>query len=154
MASFENILVPTDFSAGSYAALGYAVFLAQRLGANVEVLAVYEAPVGIDLEARVTQPGQSQPETLAEVLREATEKKLQGFLSDVPGAKGLTLHGRVEKGNPAEVIVRGARAAGVDLVCMGTKGIGAGGRGPVDSVLEKVIRDAPCPVLAVRVKEA
>ena len=154
MASFENILVPTDFSAGSYAALGYAAFLAQRLGSNVDVLAVYEAPIGIDPDARVTQPGQSRPETLAEILRQTTEKKLHDFLSDVPGAKGLTLRGRVEQGNPAEVIVRSARAGGVDLVCMGTKGIGAGGRGPVGSVLEKVIRDAPCPVLAVRVKEA
>ena len=155
MASFESILVPTDFSAGSYAALGYAVFLAQRLGANVDVIAVYEAPAGIDLDTRVTKPGQSQPETLAALLRENTEKKLADFLSDVPGAKGLVIKGRVEQGKPAESIVRAARANGTDLICMGTKGSGAtDARGPVGSVMEKVIRDAPCPVLAVRVKES
>ncbi|HUJ29613.1 MAG TPA: universal stress protein [Myxococcales bacterium] len=153
MASFESILVPTDFSAGSYAALGYAVFLGQRIGSTIEVLAVYEAPVGIDLDAKVTQPGHAQPETLSALLRETTEKKLKNFLSDIPGAQGLTLRGRIEQGNPAEVIVRAARSGGVDLVCMGTKGLGSGNHGPVGSVVEKVIRDAPCPVLAVRVKE-
>jgi nucleotide-binding universal stress UspA family protein len=153
MASFERILVPTDFSAGSYAALGYAVFLAQRLGAAVEVLAVYETPLGIDLDSKVTQPGRARPETLSEILRESTDRKLRDFLRDVPGSQGVSLQGRVESGNPADVIVRIARQDGVDLISMGTKGIGANERG-TGSVLDKVVRGAPCPVLAVRVKEA
>ncbi len=154
MASFERILVPTDFSAGSYAALGYAVFLAQRMGAVVEVLAVYELPAGVDPESRVTQPGSEKPETLATILRTSAEGKLRKFLTDVPGSKSVELQSRVEGGNPAEVIVRVAREDGIDVISMGTKGIGAGARGAMGSVLEKVIRDAPCPVLAVRVKEA
>ncbi len=153
MASFERILVPTDFSAGSYAALGYAVFLAQRLGAVVEVLAVYEVPSGIDLQSTVTQPGSAKAETLATILRASAEEKLRKFLTDVPGGKGVELQSRIESGNPSEVIVRVAREDGVDLISMGTKGVGANARGAVGSVLEKVIRDAPCPVLGVRVKE-
>jgi nucleotide-binding universal stress UspA family protein len=40
-------------------------------------------------------------------------------------------------------------------VSCGARGRGnAGAKGPVGSVVERVIRDAPCPVLAVRVKEA
>jgi len=153
MASFERILVPTDFSAGSYAALGYAAFLAQRMGAVVEVIAVYEVPAGVDPQSKVTQPGSAKPETLATILREAAEQKLRAFLTDVPGAQNLEIQKRVESGSPAEVIVRVAREDGIDLISMGTKGIGASARGAMGSVLEKVIRDAPCPVLAVRVKE-
>ncbi len=130
MASLERILVPTDFSAGSYAALGYAVFLAQRLGSWVEVLAVAEAP-----EAR-----------------DAVEDKLRRFLSDIPGSQGVELHHRVEAGAPAEQIVRAAREDDVDLIAMGTRGLG--GAAAVGSVVHAVIRDAPCPVLAVRVKQA
>ncbi len=152
MASFERILVPTDFSAGSYAALGYALFVAQRLGGIVEVLAVYETPTGIDLQSRITQPGSVKEETLGAVLRRSTEEKLAKFLTDVPGAKGIELQRRIEGGNPAEVIVRVAREDGIDLISMGTKGIGGESKTGVGSVLAKVIRDAPCPVLAVRVK--
>ncbi len=154
MASFERILVPTDFSAGSYAALGYAVFLGQRLGAIVEVLAVYEVPAGIDPETRVMQPGSAKTDTLATILRSSTEEKLRKFLTDVPGSRGIEMQHRVECGNPAETIVRVAREDGADMISMGTKGIGAAAKNAMGSVLEKVIRDAPCPVLAVRVKEA
>ena len=154
MASFERILVPTEFSAGSYAALGYAVFLAQRLGAVVEVLAVYEAPTGIDPESRVTQPGSAKQETIAAILRATAEEKLRRFLTDVPGARGIELQSRVECGNPAETIVRVAREDGVDMISMGTKGVGAAAKNVMGSVLEKVLRDAPCPVLGVRVKES
>lgn len=154
MASFERILVPTDFSAGSYAALGYGLFMAQRLGGIVEVLAVYETPPGIDLESRITQPGSAKEEMLGTLLRRSTEEKLAKFLTDVPGAKGVELQRRIESGNPAEVIVRVAREDGIDLISMGTKGIGGEAKTSVGSVLAKVIRDAPCPVLAVRVKAA
>ena len=151
MASFERILVPTDFSAGSYAALGYAVFLAQRLGSSIEVIAVYETPAGIPPDSRVTQPGQVAPETIAAVMRHAAEEKLRQFLSDVPGGKGLSFQPRVERGNAADVIVRVAREDDIDLISMGTRGLGGGNA--VGSVVERVIRDAPCPVLAVRVKQ-
>jgi nucleotide-binding universal stress UspA family protein len=154
MASFERILVPTDFSAGSYAALGYAVFVAQRLGGIVEVLAVYETPSGIDPQSRITQPGSPKEDTLGNLLRRSTEEKLAKFLTDVPGAKGVELQRRIESGNAAEVIVRVAREDGIDLISMGTKGIGGEAKTSVGSVLAKVIRDAPCPVLAVRVKAA
>ena len=150
MASLERILVPTDFSAGSYAALGYAAFLASRLGASVEVLAVYDPVAQLDPSMPVQAPGSARPQTLAEFLRAEAEKKLQGFLSDVPGGRGLTITSRVESGPPADVIVRAAREGYFDLVVMGTRGVT--GTATVGSVVEKVIRNAPCPVLAVRVK--
>ena len=151
MASFERILVPTDFSAGSYAALGYATFLARRLGSTLEVVAVAEAPVGIARDATVTLPGHT-PLPLDAALRTSAEEKLRNFLSDVPGAEGIEIAQRVEIGHPADAIVRVAKEDGIDLIAMGTRGINAGG--PLGSVVDRVIRDAPCPVMAVRVKQA
>jgi nucleotide-binding universal stress UspA family protein len=150
MASLERILVPTDFSAGSYAALGYAAFLASRLGAALEVVAVYDPVPALDPRTAVQTPGSAKPRPLSEILREDAEKKLRDFLSDVPGGQGVPITSRVECGPPAEVIVRVAREGYFDLIAMGTRGITGGAA--VGSVVEKVIRAAPCPVLAVRVK--
>ncbi len=153
MAALERILVPTDFSAGSHAALGYALFLAARLGGAVEALHVYEAPAGLDPDSTVQVPGSEKPQKLGNLLRTQAEDKLRNFLSDIPGAQGVRIESRIEVGEPAETIVRVAREERFDLIAMGTRGLSGFTRLMVGSVLEKVIHDAPCPVLAVRVKE-
>jgi nucleotide-binding universal stress UspA family protein len=52
-------------------------------------------------------------------------------------------------GDPAEEIVRYAREHAVDLIVLGTHGRTGPSRALLGSVVEHVIRTAPCPVLAV-----
>ena len=52
--------------------------------------------------------------------------------------------------HPADEIVQYAKAAGIDLIVMGTHGRGAMAHLLVGSVAETVVRTAPCPVLTVR----
>jgi nucleotide-binding universal stress UspA family protein len=52
-------------------------------------------------------------------------------------------------GDPAEQIVRYAREHAVDLIVLGTHGRTGPSRALLGSVVEHVIRTAPCPVLAV-----
>ena len=52
--------------------------------------------------------------------------------------------------NPAEEIVKYAKAHAIDLIVMGTHGRGALAQLLVGSVAERVVRTAPCPVLTVR----
>jgi nucleotide-binding universal stress UspA family protein len=148
----ERILVPTDFSPSSYAALGYAVYLAGRLGSMVEVVHIVDA--GDELSGTVPiviEDGAPVP--LAQVLRKRGEEAMTKFLADVPGSKGVSIKRRVELGKPAETTLELAQKERFDLVVMGTHGRTGLARMVVGSVAEKVIRGAVCAVLTVRVPD-
>ncbi len=153
MATLERILVPTDFSPCSQAALGYALFLAARLGATLEVLNVYEGLDGLTADAKVVVEG-TGPQPLAHILRDRAQRGMDRFLSDLPGGPGVPVKARVEAGKAADVISRIADKERFDLIVMGTHGRTGLSRIVVGSVAEKVLRDAPCPVLTVRVPDA
>ena len=53
------------------------------------------------------------------------------------------------RGDPADEIVRYASGHGIDLIVLGTHGRTGISRMLMGSVVERVIRTAPCPVLAV-----
>ena len=53
-------------------------------------------------------------------------------------------------GVPAEAILQAARAEKADLIVMGTRGLGALGSLFLGSQSQRVVAEAPCPVLLVR----
>ena len=55
----------------------------------------------------------------------------------------------LERGSPAERIVRYARAHGIGLIVLSTHGRTGFTRALLGSVAERVVRTAPCPVLTV-----
>jgi len=57
---------------------------------------------------------------------------------------------RVMEGRPVDVILKAAEQAGADLIVMGTHGRGGINRLVVGSVTDRVLRQSPIPVLAVR----
>lgn len=59
----------------------------------------------------------------------------------------------VVAGDPASEILRRARTHGIDLVVVGTHGRTGLKHLVLGSVAERVVRQAPCPVLVVRSKE-
>jgi nucleotide-binding universal stress UspA family protein len=66
---------------------------------------------------------------------------------------GGRFHRRVVDGDPLLRILEAAADGAVDLVVMGTHGRIGRLHAMVGSVTEGVVRNAPCPVLAVRVPE-
>jgi len=54
------------------------------------------------------------------------------------------------QGRPAEAILQAAIAEKADLIVMGTRGLGAVGSLFLGSQSQKVVAEAPCPVLLVR----
>jgi nucleotide-binding universal stress UspA family protein len=72
---------------------------------------------------------------------------LRGFLSGL-GA-GADAKPRVEPGAPWERIVSAARDERADLVVMATNGADSLSERLLGSQTERVVRRAPCPVLAV-----
>lgn len=135
--TFGRILVAVDFSMCSVAALEKAVGLAQELGASVDVVHV-QPPTG----------SASGGEAVSDV-----EDKLRDLLISAQSRLGVRLHRRLILGEPLHAILEAARMGGYDLIVMGTHGRVGRLRMLTGSVAEGVVRNAPCPVLTVRVPD-
>lgn len=134
---FTRILVPTDFSPASGAALRYARALAEKFGASLEVLHILDNDF---LRAVVTDPRDVEAGTLQKVQSLLTAGERER------GARALVMR----SDDPADEIVSYARSAPVDLIVMGTHGRHGVAHLLMGSVAEKIVRDAPCPVMTVR----
>jgi nucleotide-binding universal stress UspA family protein len=143
---FTRILVPTDFSPQSNAALEYARAVATRFGASLHLLHVADDPYRAALAAEVYVPE-------VEGLRDEIITNAVGRLKEqLTAADTTALHATTAAiiGTPAWTIVDYAGANDVDLIVMGTHGRGGMAHLLVGSVAEHVLRTAPCPVLTVR----
>jgi universal stress protein A len=143
----KNILVPTDFSAASEAAVRYAYELALALGARLHVLHVLENPFAPGAFMEMYSP---PPSDYFTELQRQTEEKLRTSLSEEQKTRvGAELSTRM--GVPSsEILDRLDEQPAIDLVVMATHGRGGVARLVMGSVTDKVIRAAPCPVLTLR----
>jgi nucleotide-binding universal stress UspA family protein len=146
---FTRILVPTDFSEPSDAALLYATELAARFGATIHLVHVVEDPIvtgAFGVEAYAPEsPGMSA------ALRADAEFRLNERLNDITRA-GVRATCEVLNGPSAPTIVNAAGELAIDLIVMGTHGRMGMAHAIMGSVAERVVRVAPCPVLTVHMK--
>jgi nucleotide-binding universal stress UspA family protein len=146
MATFQNILLPVDFSEGSLEAVRYGRHFAQRSNGCVHLLNVVMDP-GIYL------PDASLPVVVPPAFLNDARKAAETSLSTLLAAdevEGFTVTREVIIDSPAEGIVQSARSQKSDLICIGTHGRTGFSRLAMGSVAERVVQHAPCPVLAVR----
>jgi nucleotide-binding universal stress UspA family protein len=146
-ADIHAVLVSTDFSDYGDAALPHAFRVAKDYGANVVMLHVLDAfPPPNPLYAHY------YPIPTPEQTQQAEAKAQQALRARIPEA--LRDSGRVEtqvaQGSPAAEILRVAEEREVSLIVISTHGRTGLRRLALGSVAERVIRDAPCPVLVVR----
>jgi nucleotide-binding universal stress UspA family protein len=66
---------------------------------------------------------------------------------------GRQVRSTVTPGSPADEIVRFARERATDVVVLGSHGRAGLARLLLGSVAERVVREAPCPVLVIRRRE-
>ena len=138
MIVMTQILVATDFSEASAAAMEYGRALARTFGASLHLLHVIENPF--------LRPHAVDPHTI----KNAALSHLFDRLTD---DDRRTLHATAvleTSDDPADAIVRYAKARQIDLIVMGTHGRGTVAQILEGSVAERVVRLAPCPVLTVR----
>lgn len=142
-----QILVATDFSPASEAALAWARDLAQQYAARLSLLHVVTDPraTGV-LTSEVYVP--ASPETQERLVREARERLEQVLPPNERGRFGGMIEARI--GDVAETILETALEQKVDLIVMGTHGRHGLAHLLLGSVAERVLRDAPCPVLTAR----
>jgi universal stress protein A len=144
---FTRILVPTDFSEASEAALDYARVMAGKFGASLHVLHVFDAPFAAGAVSAEVFIAES-PAANAQLFEEASNR-LQRRVTPADRTRYRATT-EIITGASAESIVTYARERGVDLIVMGTHGRSGLSHLLMGSVSEKVVRTAPCPVMTVR----
>jgi nucleotide-binding universal stress UspA family protein len=144
LLSVRRILVPIDFSRVSRSALPWARLLATQFDAEIVLLHVMEKyPMDYLLGAELMN------ETLTPLLKEA-EANLGRLAGGLRKASGLKASGVVRDGTPFEEICHAAKALPAELIVLTTRGFTGLKHVWVGSTAERVVRHAPCPVLAVR----
>lgn len=148
MITLNRILVPTDFSETAGMALRYAKAFADHFHSSLHVLYVMQNPMlGVQPLDHVCPIPLVRKE-----MEEQAETYMSGVLSADERSKyqaKLVSHW----GKPAQEIIQYAETNAIDLIVMGTYGLGFVGHMILGSVAEKVIRKAGCPVLVVRQTE-
>ena len=139
-SGLKTIVVATDLSSRSEAALEYARKLATAYGARI-VLAHGIDPLEYAEVDKV--PGQVLT-GLTEEAR-AVLDKLSGDLLQ----EGIHSHSEIRQGAVAQMLLDVARQYEAGLIVIGTKGMEGAGPVIVGAIAEQLVRLAPCPVLAV-----
>ena len=144
---FNRILVPTDFSPPSDAALEYARILAAKFGSTLRILHVVDDPSSSS--EFVSDGFAPSTEEIQMALTEHARKRLEHLMTTVDRSR---YHAYVDAivGTPAPAIIDYAGATGTSLIVMGTHGRTGLPHLLMGSVAEQVVRTAPCPVLTVR----
>jgi universal stress protein A len=148
MVILKNILVATDFSEPSAVALAYGRDLARSYGATLHVLHIVE-----DVMMRYTPEVAFAVPDLQRDLEKAARRDLDASITD-DDRRTLKIVTHVQTSfNVPGGINEYAKAHAIDLIVVGTHGRGAVKQLLLGSAAERVVRSAPCPVLAVRAKE-
>lgn len=139
---FSKILVGVDGSKCAKRAFDAAVEMARSGGAKLLVVCVVQPP------ARVS----SRKETVARFvgILEREAKLILADYAEEADRKGVKTETLVAKGNPAKIILYTANAEKVDLVVVGSRGLG-GVRGLLlGSVSSAIVRSSKVPVLVAK----
>lgn len=145
----KNILVPTDGSTHAKKAIDYASDLASKYGATVHLMHVIsksEIPEGLDRYMdveRIEEPRE-------QVLKKIGDGIIKSGVTEAKGKGMNNVKSSIVIGDPAEKIVEFAKDNGVDMIIMGSRGLGAMKGILLGSVSSKVCHAAGCTCVTVK----
>lgn len=140
MPRFDKILCPVDFDQNSLLALGLATELAQERKAALYLMHVVAMPPGPEVALPFGK------------METAARTKLEKLAREKVGS-AARYEVDIAMGDPGVEVVQWAKRMGADLIVMATHGRKGLRRLALGSVTERVVREAPCPVLTVRPQE-
>ncbi|HUA33229.1 MAG TPA: universal stress protein [Candidatus Binataceae bacterium] len=141
MARFDRILCPVDFDANSASALRIAAGLAEERGATLHLLHVVPMPPGPE----VALPFGKMETAARTKLERLAVRKLD---------KRVNCEIHVAIGDPGLETLQMAKRLRANLIVMATHGRRGLRRLILGSVAERVVREAPCPVLSIKPSRA
>lgn len=144
LESMNHILIATDGSEGSRAAVDAGIELAETAGAEVTVVYV-RRPIEILGEPFYQRKLSGQ----LEAARSAVDGALRAA-----SIRGVPARGEIGEGDPAKVILQLAESRDADLVVVGSRGLGQVSRALLGSVSRAVVHGADRPVLVIKERQA
>ena len=143
MTQYRSIVVPTDFSPASEAALKHAIGLAPQLDCDLHVVHVWQLPV------------YTVPDGYFMLGAEATGRLVEGLEKSLADLKAkhsgpeLQIKTYLREGAPDIEVHRLVEELGAGLVVMGTHGRKGIAHALLGSIAEKIVRTSKVPVMVV-----
>jgi nucleotide-binding universal stress UspA family protein len=137
----DRILIATDGSPGSLAAAEEGVRLAKLLGADVTFVAVAHAPLSV-------LGGPYYQRTLSENL--SAMRTALAKTTSYAEERRVRYETELLEGSPAKAVLELARSLDVDLIVVGSRGLGAVRAAVLGSVSSEIVHHADRPVLVAR----
>ena len=136
----KNILVPVDGSDGSDKAVANATSMAEIYGAKLNFLYV----------ANINQLAINS--ALSQAILQAVTKAGQTIIERAENMipSGIEFESFLETGSPAAVILEFEEKLEIDLIVMGSRGLGLVKGVLLGSVSQYIVERAKCPVLVVK----
>jgi nucleotide-binding universal stress UspA family protein len=146
---FNKILVATDASTASNRALKMAANLSAQHDAELLIVHVIR-DMQLPPEIREVPELESFNHTREDILRRIAESTLKGakVIAEKGGAKKI--HSVIGSGDPASSIIGFAKRRNIDLIVIGTRGLGKIKGTLLGSVSRKVTNNAETNCLVVR----
>lgn len=144
MPEIRTILCAVDFSDISEQALDFALGIATKLGAKLEVVHVCQLPAYLFSDGAVVPPADFEKNYMT-----GLQKKLDDLVTRYSD-RGVEISGDLLEGVPYEMITRCAVKHKADLIVLGTHGRTGLAHMLLGSVAERVLRSSSVPVLTYR----
>jgi len=143
----KKILVPTDFSKYSDAALKKAIDIATQYGSKIYLLHVIDERItwAADYYISVEVIKQLEKESL-----KASKDRLKKEAATIIKDKKMDIIVDVKNGTPYEVILSEEEAKKIDLIVIASHGKTGILKQLMGSVAGKVIKGSKCPVVVVK----
>jgi len=163
--TYNKILVPYDSSKPSDTALDHAIKIAKMSEISsrkiVNVILIYITPIiHIPFTIRTvllksektgeTIPLREYTKELNQEIKENAIKMLDEKIKKYGNIKNVSVKSKVSIGNPADEIIKFANDEKIELIVMGTTGLGGIKKFVFGSVARNISEKANCPVMLVR----
>lgn len=141
MPEIKKIMLPTDLSEVSEKVCSYALLLARKYGAKIDIVYIIQEPFNlIDLLSF---------DAMAKKYAEVASEQLSIFYSNhLKGKADYEIN--IRKGIPFKEIKKAAKELGSDIIVMGTQGKTGIDHALLGSTAERTVRLSSIPVLTVR----
>jgi nucleotide-binding universal stress UspA family protein len=152
----KKILVPTDFSDCSIAAIDYAARIARKMNGEIHLLHVVDVPTAESTFSVTGEWGSHSSKTTSDTrymmgLMEETKVKMKK-LKALSELQGLQVFDHAGAGSIVQNVNDFVVKHQIDLIIMGTQGTSGISEVFIGSNTEKIVRNAAVPVIAIKNK--
>jgi len=149
MFSEGNILFPTDFSVYAHYAMRYAMALAKKYGSVVHIAHTLDSTLFTTGAAFGLSSPRTDMDALLASMRDHAESRLEHLVRQFED-EGIEAHNHITIGRPPSEIVALPKALDCGLIVIATHGRAGMDHVVFGSVCERVVRQSPVPVLAIK----